>query len=85
MFFTFGTRVLTVGLLKGVCATASLLLLGVVGAYPALAEPTGDDRLMAMAEKFPGFAGMFVDASTDTLYLYMTGRSTRSCNRRRNC
>ena len=72
MFFTFGTRVLTVGLLKGVCATASLLLLGVVGAYPALAEPTGDDRLMAMAEKFPGFAGMFVDASTDTLYLYMT-------------
>ena len=62
---------MTLTRLKCVCATAALLLLGVVGAYPALAEP-GDDRLMAIAEKLPGFGGMFVDARTDTLYLYLT-------------
>lgn len=33
-------------------------------------QPTGDDRLMAVAATFPGFGGMYVDAATDTLYVY---------------
>lgn len=56
-------------LLKGVCTTASLLF-AVVSASAVLAEPTGDDRLMAVAAKLPGFGGMYVDAATDTLYVY---------------
>lgn len=33
-------------------------------------QPTGDDRLMAVAAKLSGFGGMYVDAATDTLYVY---------------
>ncbi len=56
-------------LLKGVCTNASLLC-AVVSASAVLAEPTGDDRLMAVAVELPGFGGMYVDAATDTLNVY---------------
>jgi hypothetical protein len=55
-------------------AAAMVLVLAAVLASPtgtaSADEPTGDDRLMAVAAKLPGFGGMYVDAATDTLYVY---------------
>jgi hypothetical protein len=45
------------------------ILVSMTGTASA-SEATGDDRLMAVAAKLPGFGGMYVDAATDTLYVY---------------
>jgi hypothetical protein len=45
------------------------ILVSMTGTASA-SEATGDDRLMAVAAKLPGFGGMYVDAATDTLSVY---------------
>jgi hypothetical protein len=49
-----------------------------ITATASAAPSTGDDRFMAVAAKLPGFAGMYVDAATDTLYVYSVGAANEA-------
>jgi len=65
----------TVGNLLRVAAVvlAQVAILVLITGTASAAQPTGDDRLMAVAAKLPGFGGMYIDAATDTLYVYSVG------------